>query len=107
MTDHHHRISESESRVSANRGALLTTLVHLWPYIRPSDRRDLKLRVIGSLVLLLAAKLATIAVPFTFKWATDALAGQGTAPVAGSEWLPWVVGGPNPVQCVCGGSPAA
>ena len=29
------------------------------------------------MVLLLVAKLATIAVPFTFKWATDALAGQG------------------------------
>ena len=33
-------------------------------------------------VLLFAAKLATLAVPFTFKWATDALAGQGSAPVA-------------------------
>ena len=86
MSDHHHhRASDSESRVSANRGALLTTIIHLWPYIWPSDRRDLKLRVIGSLVLLLAAKLATIAVPFTFKWATDALAGHGTAPVAAAD----------------------
>ena len=84
MSDHHsHRTSESESRVSAGRGSLLTTIVHLWPYIWPSDRGDLKLRVLGSLFLLLAAKLATIAVPFTFKWATDALAGHGTAPVAG------------------------
>ena len=83
MTDHHHhRASGGESRVSANRGALLTTIIHLWPYIWPSDRGDLKLRVLGSLVLLLAAKLATIAVPFTFKWATDALAGHGTAPIA-------------------------
>ncbi|MGA8885570.1 MAG: metal ABC transporter permease, partial [Pseudolabrys sp.] len=71
MSDHHHhRASASESRVSADRGALLTTLIHLWPYIWPSDRRDLKKRVIGSVVLLLAAKLATMAVPFTFKWAT-------------------------------------
>ena len=103
MTDHHHRISESESRVSANRGALLTTLVHLWPYIWPSDRRDLKLRVIGSLVLLLAAKLATIAVPFTFKWATDALAGQGTAPVAASDWLFWVIAAPIAMTIAYGG----
>ena len=36
------------------------------------------------------AKLATIAVPFTFKWATDALAGQATAPVAAASWLFWV-----------------
>src|SRR5215510_110557 len=103
MTDHHHRISESESRVSANRGALLTTLVHLWPFIWPSDRRDLKLRVIGSLVLLLAAKLATIAVPFTFKWATDALAGQGTAPVAASNWLLWAIAAPIAMTIAYGG----
>jgi ATP-binding cassette, subfamily B, heavy metal transporter len=95
MTDHHHqRTAEGESRISADRGALLKTLVHLWPYIWPSDRRDLKLRVIGSLVLLLAAKLATIAVPFTFKWATDALAGEGTAPVAASNWLFWAIAAP-------------
>ncbi len=57
---------------------MFSTLVHLWPYIWPADRRDLKARVIGATVLLFAAKFATIAVPFTFKWATDALAGHGT-----------------------------
>src|SRR6202041_3204855 len=62
-------------------GTLLSTLVDLWPYIWPSDRRDLKGRVIFATVLLFLAKFATIAVPFTFKWATDALAGRGTAPV--------------------------
>jgi ATP-binding cassette, subfamily B, heavy metal transporter len=104
MTDHHHpRPSESESRISANRGALLTTLIHLWPYIWPSDRRDLKLRVIGSLALLLAAKLATIAVPFTFKWATDALAGQGSAPVAASDWLLWAIAAPVVMTVAYGG----
>jgi len=103
MTHHHHQSSESESRISANRGALLTTLVHLRPYIWPSDRRDLKLRVIGSLVLLLAAKFATIAVPFTFKWATDALAGQGTAPVAASDWLLWAVAAPVVMTIAYGG----
>src|SRR6202162_2851400 len=95
MSDHHHhRSPDSESRVSASRGALLKTVIHLWPYIWPSDRRDLQLRVIGAMVLLLAAKLATISVPFTFKWAIDALAGGGSAPVAASEWLGWGLGGP-------------
>jgi ATP-binding cassette, subfamily B, heavy metal transporter len=104
MTDHHHRrTSENESGVSANRGALLKTLVHLWPYIWPSDRRDLKLRVIGSLVLLLAAKLATIAVPFTFKWATDALVGQGSAPIAASDWLLWAIAAPVAMTIAYGG----
>jgi ATP-binding cassette, subfamily B, heavy metal transporter len=104
MTDHHHqRTAEGESRISADRGALLKTLVHLWPYIWPSDRRDLKWRVIGSLVLLLAAKLATIAVPFTFKWATDALAGEGTAPVAASNWLFWAIAAPVAMTIAYGG----
>src|SRR6476620_12208388 len=103
MSDHHHRTSDNESRVSADRGALLATIVHLWPYIWPSDRRDLKLRVIGSLILLLVAKLATIAVPFTFKWATDALAGQGSAPVAASDWLLWVIAAPVAMTIAYGG----
>src|SRR6478736_2694989 len=59
MSDHHHRRpAEGESHVSANRGALLATLVHLWPYIWPSDRRHLTQRVVWSLALLLAAMLA-------------------------------------------------
>src|SRR6476660_7841455 len=104
MSNHHyHRASASESRVSADRGALLTTLIHLWPYIWPSDRRDLKGRVIGSVVLLLAAKLATMAVPFTFKWATDALAGHGTAPVAASNWLLWAIAAPIAMTIAYGG----
>src|ERR1700690_1496930 len=103
MSDHHHRAAESESRVSARRGALLTTVIHLWPYIWPSDRRELKLRVIGAMVLLLVAKLATIAVPFTFKWATDALAGHGSAPVAASEWLVWALAAPVAMTIAYGG----
>ncbi|MEA2935835.1 MAG: ATP-binding cassette, subfamily heavy metal transporter [Variibacter sp.] len=62
------------------RGALVKTLINLWPYIWPSDRRDLKARVLFSLVLLFFAKLATIAVPFAFKWATDALTGEPSGP---------------------------
>ena len=104
MSDHHpRRTAESESRISAARGALLSTIVRLWPYIWPSDRADLKMRVIGSLLLLLAAKLATVAVPFTFKWATDALAGQGSAPVAASDWLLWVIAAPVAMTIAYGG----
>src|SRR5271165_5376363 len=73
---------------------LIGTLVHLWPYIWPGDRADLKMRVVWSVVLLLVAKLATLAVPFTFKWATDALSGKGTAPIEPSNWLVWVVAAP-------------
>ncbi|HET7885290.1 MAG TPA: ABC transporter transmembrane domain-containing protein, partial [Bradyrhizobium sp.] len=74
--------------------SLTGTLAHLWPYIWPGDRTDLKMRVVWSVVLLLAAKLATLAVPFTFKWATDALTGADSAPVQASNWMLWVVASP-------------
>jgi ATP-binding cassette subfamily B protein len=87
------------------RGALIGNLARLWPYIWPSDRPDLRLRVIGALALLLAAKLATIAVPFTFKWATDALAGHPSVP-AGSlfdSWLGWALAAPILMTIAYGG----
>ncbi len=80
--------------VSADGGALFRTLIRLWPYIWPSDRRDLQGRVLLATVLLFVAKLATVAVPFTFKWAVDALAGQGSAPVAAQSWLTWAIAAP-------------
>ncbi|MGY4235979.1 ABC-type transport system involved in Fe-S cluster assembly fused permease/ATPase subunit [Bradyrhizobium sp. USDA 4449] len=76
------------------RATLMGTLAHLWPYIWPGDRFDLKMRVVWSMVLLLAAKLITLTVPFSFKWATDALTGANTAPVQASNWHLWVVASP-------------
>src|SRR5690348_11080138 len=90
-------------RTRVERASLLGTLVHLWPYIWPSDRRDLKLRVLAATVLLFLAKLATVAVPFTFKWATDALIGQGTAPVAADSWLTWALAAPIAMTLAYGG----
>jgi ATP-binding cassette subfamily B protein len=95
MTDFHLRSTAALKReVSAEGGSLFTIMRGLWPYIWPKNRRDLKLRVAFSMVLLLAAKLATIAVPFTFKWATDALTGPGSAPVAPSSWIAWLLAAP-------------
>src|SRR5258706_8890631 len=76
---------------SIEQATLMGTLAHLWPYIWPSDRADLKMRVVWSMVLLLLAKLATLAVPFTFKWAIDALTGANTAPVQSSNWQLWLI----------------
>ncbi len=70
---------------SLGQATLVGTLAHLWPYIWPGDRADLKMRVVWSVVLLLVAKLATLAVPFTFKWATDALDRRGYSAGAGLE----------------------
>src|SRR5213076_3198018 len=82
------------SNRSIEQATLIGTLVHLWPYIWPSDRADLKMRVVWSMVLLLLAKLATLAVPFTFKWAIDALTGADTAPVQSSNWQLWLIASP-------------
>jgi len=104
MTDHHHHQSpEPKTNAPTGRGSLLGTVIHLWPYIWPSDRSDLKGRIIGAMWLLLAAKLATVAVPFTYKWATDALAGHGDAPVAGNNWLIWVFAAPVAMTIAYGG----
>src|SRR5258708_30390439 len=82
------------SNKSIEQATLIGTLLHLWPYIWPSDRVDLKMRVVWSMVLLLAAKLATLSVPFTFKWAIDALTGADTAPVQSSNWTMWLIASP-------------
>jgi len=55
------------------RESMFATLRGLWPYMWPNDRPDLKLRVVLALLILVAAKLVTVLVPYTYKWATDAL----------------------------------
>jgi ATP-binding cassette, subfamily B, heavy metal transporter len=79
---------------SIEQATLIGTLAHLWPYIWPGDRADLKMSVVWSVVLLLVAKVATLSVPFTFKWAIDALTGADTAPVQSSNWTVWLIASP-------------
>jgi ATP-binding cassette subfamily B protein len=88
---------------AATGGSLFSIMRGLWPYIWPADRGDLKLRVAVSMLLLLVAKLATVAVPFTFKWATDALTGSGSAPFARSAWLAWALAAPILMVVAYGG----
>src|SRR6476660_3531955 len=96
MADTDSQASEAQNPASSSpeKATLIGTLVHLWPYIWPSDRVDLKMRVVWSMVLLLVAKLATLSVPFTFKWAIDALTGADTAPVQSSNWTMWLIASP-------------
>jgi ABC-type transport system involved in Fe-S cluster assembly fused permease/ATPase subunit len=82
-------------RIIAGRGNFITTLRELWPYIWPSERPDLKLRVALALLALLATKIVTILVPYTFKWATDALTAMAEGrQVETGDWLGWVLGAP-------------
>ena len=76
------------ARRNATRQATLTGTVQLlWPYIWPADRADLKLRVFLAVVLMLLSKLFTIAIPYSYKWATDAVAGKQPFPVPENEVL--------------------
>ncbi|MDN2583046.1 ABC transporter ATP-binding protein/permease [Aquibium sp. ELW1220] len=80
----------ADKTVSADSGSLLSTLANLWPYMWPADRADLKLRVVWATAFLVVAKLVLVLVPYFFKWATDALSGEGAAP----GWLPAILAGP-------------
>ena len=79
-------------------------LVHLWPFVWPAERRDLKARVLFAMVLIFIAKLATVTLPFTFKWATDALAGHGTAPVGADNVIAWALATPVAITVAYGGT---
>ena len=68
--------------VPVKRESMFRTLWDLWPYMWPADRPDLKLRVALALGVLVAAKLLTVFVPYTYKWATDALV---TPPATGAD----------------------
>ncbi len=84
-------------RAAVSSDAMFSTLRGLWPYLWPADRADLRARVVVTFVLLFASKGATMAVPFLFKWATDALtaevaAGKAATPDVGFWAL--VIGAP-------------
>ena len=70
----------AEKTVSAESGSTLKTLRNLWPYMWPAERPDLRARVAWATVLLVVAKLVLVVVPYFFKWATDALAGDFRTP---------------------------
>jgi ATP-binding cassette subfamily B protein len=84
----------SKPVVSSGRGSLLLTLRNMWPYIWPADRPDLKQRVVIATGLLLLAKVATLAVPFTFKWATDGLVAASDGKPMDMSWWTWALAAP-------------
>jgi ATP-binding cassette, subfamily B, heavy metal transporter len=80
----------NQKTVSSDRGETFSTLRNLWPYMWPSDRPDLKMRVVWATLYLVLSKIVLIGVPYFFKWATDALNAQSSAP----GWLPAIIAGP-------------
>lgn len=77
----------------------IATFRALWPYLWPPERADLRRRVVAAFVLLVIGRLVLMGVPFTFKWATDALANN---PTTLSDWLPFLVGAPLALTVIYG-----
>jgi ABC-type transport system involved in Fe-S cluster assembly fused permease/ATPase subunit len=77
----------------------VATFRALWPYLWPSDRADLRRRVVLAFALLVMGRVVLMGVPFTFKWATDALA---NTPSSLERWLPWLVGAPLALTVIYG-----
>ena len=71
---------DTKKTVSADASNPFGTIRNLWPYMWPSDRPDLKLRVLYASVFLVLAKIVLILVPYFFKWATNALNGEFNGP---------------------------
>ena len=69
-------MADKKKTVSADASNPLGTLVNLWPYMWPEGRADLKARVLWATFYLFLAKFVLLAVPYFFKWATDALNGR-------------------------------
>lgn len=77
----------------------IATFRALWPYLWPPERADLRQRVVAAFALLVVGRLVLMGVPFTFKWATDALANN---PTTLGNWLPVLVGAPLALTVIYG-----
>lgn len=80
-------VSDQNKTVASDTGNPLHTLRNLWPFMWPTNRADLKRRVIYAAMFLVAAKVGQVIVPYFFKWATDALDGKHD----GLQFLPAVL----------------
>ena len=74
----------------------------LAPYVWPSERPDLKRTVAISLALVILAKLVTVAMPYTFKWATDALVAASGGKLPDPASLGWLIGAPLAATIIYG-----
>jgi len=82
---------DSMNRVTADRGQTFRAIRALWPYMWPSDRPDLKRRVVIAVAALVLGKVITVLTPYTYKWVTDALTApqsEGGAGVPGFVAVP-------------------
>lgn len=60
------------------------TLRRFLPYLWPRDNPALRARIVGATLLILAAKATTLALPYAYKRAIDAMSGPGAAAGGGA-----------------------
>lgn len=63
------------------------TLKRFLPYLWPHDNPQLRVRIVVAMVLVLAAKGVTLALPFAYKGAVDAMSGSGSGSGKADEGL--------------------
>ena len=68
---------DPNSSVSADEGAIVSTIRNLWIYMWPANRPDLRMRVVLAIGALLLAKVASTLVPFAYKGIIDTLGASG------------------------------
>ena len=68
--------SDKTLAVDGNQWAILRDML---PYLWPEGQPALKARVVFAMVALVLAKVVTVATPYAFKYATDALTGKADA----------------------------
>ncbi len=93
------RPSPSGQRAPASMMGVIGILA---PFIWPHDRPDLKRLVAASLVLMLLAKIVTVLMPYTFKWATDALVAAAGGRLPDAATVGWLIGAPVAATVVYG-----
>lgn len=70
---------DHQDQYAGGAGIVLRVLPYLWP----EGERGIRVRVVTSLLMLLAAKLIAVTTPFFYKAAVDKLAGEG----ADAAWM--------------------
>jgi ATP-binding cassette, subfamily B, heavy metal transporter len=88
--------------VNSGKGGFWSTFKALWPYLWPSERADLRARVLVAFALLVCGRVILVSIPFAFKWATDALNGVTKGGTDFSGLWPWLLAAPLALTVIYG-----
>jgi ATP-binding cassette, subfamily B, heavy metal transporter len=88
--------------VNSGKGGFWSTFQALWPYLWPSERADLRTRVLAAFGLLVIGRIILVGIPFAFKWATDALNAITKGGTELSGLWPYLLGAPLALTAIYG-----